>query len=69
MNSLDWRSWTSWRYLTGRMRRGWRASLQWRTVFITVAASGAAIGLVGVYMSVSVGNDLFQSRINQVLVD
>jgi two-component system sensor histidine kinase MtrB len=69
MSGLDWRSWTSWSYLTGRMRQGWRASLQWRTVFITVAASGAAIGIVGVYMSVSVGNDLFQSRLTQVLVD
>nr|WP_245977308.1 MtrAB system histidine kinase MtrB [Cryobacterium soli] len=52
-----------------RFRRGWRRSLQWRTVAITVAAASAAIALVGVYMSVSVGNDLFQSRLNQVLVD
>ncbi|TFC49811.1 HAMP domain-containing histidine kinase [Cryobacterium sp. TMT2-10] len=28
-----------------------------------------AIGVVGVYVSVSVGNDLFQSRLSQVLVD
>ena len=59
----------TWTRLTRRLRRGWQRSLQWRTVVITVVASGAAIGLVGVYMSVSVGNDLFQSRLEQVLVD
>lgn len=69
MNRVDWRSWGSWSALIRRIRHGWRRSLQWRTVVITVAASGAAIALVGVYMSVSVGNDLFQSRLNQVLVD
>nr|WP_248283147.1 MtrAB system histidine kinase MtrB [Cryobacterium arcticum] len=69
MNRVDWRWWGSWSALTRRVRHGWRRSLQWRTVVITVAASGAAIALVGVYMSVSVGNDLFQSRLNQVLVD
>jgi len=67
--TLDWRSWASWRRLSHRLRRSWRRSLQFRTVAITVVASGAAIGLVGVYMSVSVGNDLFQSRLDQVLVD
>src|SRR5512133_76471 len=69
MDRVDWRSWGSWRRLTRRLRRSWRSSLQFRTVAITVVASGAAIGLVGVYMSVSVGNDLFQSRLTQVLVD
>ena len=59
----------AWTRLARRLRRGWQRSLQWRTVVITVVASGAAIGLVGVYMSVSVGNDLFQSRLEQVLVD
>nr|WP_218869126.1 MtrAB system histidine kinase MtrB [Leifsonia psychrotolerans] len=47
----------------------WRSSLQFRTVGITVVLSGLAILLVGVYMSVSIGNDLFQSRLNQVLLD
>ncbi|WP_255579655.1 hypothetical protein [Cryobacterium sp. PAMC25264] len=69
VNRVDWRSWGSWRRSMRRFRRGWRRSLQWRTVAITVAAASAAIALVGVYMSVSVGNDLFQSRLNQVLVD
>ena len=47
----------------------WRSSLQFRTVGITVALSGIAIALVGVYMSISIGNDLFQSRLNQVLLE
>ncbi|GAA3892499.1 two-component system sensor histidine kinase MtrB [Leifsonia kafniensis] len=47
----------------------WRSSLQFRTVSITVVLSGLAILLVGVYMSVSIGNDLFQSRLNQVLLE
>ncbi|MGO4104840.1 MtrAB system histidine kinase MtrB [Leifsonia sp. YAF41] len=47
----------------------WRSSLQFRTVGITVVLSGLAILLVGVYMSVSIGNDLFQSRLNQVLLE
>ena len=47
----------------------WRSSLQFRTVGITVVLSGIAIALVGVYMSISIGNDLFQSRLNQVLLE
>jgi len=51
------------------MRASWRSSLQFRTVTITVALSGLAILMVGVYMSVSIGNDLFQSRLSQVLLE
>ncbi|MBG6212731.1 MAG: HAMP domain-containing histidine kinase [Cryobacterium sp.] len=36
---------------------------------ISVALSGLAILVVGVYMSVSIGNDLFQSRLSQVLLE
>ena len=65
----DWRDWRDWRGWPTRIARLWRSSLQFRTVTITVALSGVAIMVVGVYISVSVGNDLFQSRLNQVLVD
>ena len=58
-----------WRELPARIAGLWRSSLQFRTVTITVALSGVAITVVGIYMSASVGNDLFQSRLNQVLVD
>ncbi|TFB85809.1 HAMP domain-containing histidine kinase [Cryobacterium algoricola] len=62
----DWRDWRSWR---ARLLRKWRSSLQFRTVTITVVLSGIAIVMVGVYVSVSVGNDLFQSRLGQVELD
>ncbi|WP_241973273.1 MtrAB system histidine kinase MtrB [Cryobacterium sp. TMT2-15-1] len=61
-----WRDWRDWPARIGAL---WRSSLQFRTVTITVALSGMAIMVVGVYISASVGNDLFQSRLNQVLVD
>ena len=51
------------------LRSSWRSSLQFRTVTVSVAFSGLAILVVGVYMSVSIGNDLFQSRLSQVLLD
>jgi two-component system sensor histidine kinase MtrB len=51
------------------VRASWRSSLQFRTVTISVALSGVAILMVGVYMSVSIGNDLFQSRLSQVLLE
>ncbi|WP_104134466.1 MULTISPECIES: MtrAB system histidine kinase MtrB [unclassified Cryobacterium] len=51
------------------LRSSWRSSLQFRTVTTSVAFSGLAILVVGVYMSVSIGNDLFQSRLSQVLLD
>ncbi|WP_199182616.1 MtrAB system histidine kinase MtrB [Cryobacterium sp. N19] len=51
------------------VRASWRSSLQFRTVTISVALSGLAILVVGVYMSVSIGNDLFQSRLSQVLLE
>ncbi len=61
--ALGGRTWTR------RVAALWRSSLQFRTVGITVVLSGLAILLVGVYMSVSIGNDLFQSRLNQVLLE
>ncbi|TFD18460.1 MtrAB system histidine kinase MtrB [Cryobacterium sp. TMT2-23] len=66
---FTWRDWRDWRDWPARIAATWRSSLQFRTVTITVALSGMAIGVVGVYVSVSVGNDLFQSRLSQVLVD
>jgi two-component system sensor histidine kinase MtrB len=66
---ITWRSWRSWRSWPGSIAALWRSSLQFRTVSITVVLSGVAIVIVGVYMSVSIGNDLFQSRLSQVLLD
>ena len=59
----------NWRVWPGMLVSTWKRSLQFRTVTISVVLSGIAIVLVGVYMSISIGNDLFQSRLNQVLLD
>jgi two-component system sensor histidine kinase MtrB len=63
---INWRDWRDW---PARVAATWHSSLQFRTVTITVALSGVAIAVVGVYVSISVGNDLFQSRLSQVLID
>ena len=41
----------------------WRGSLQLRTVAITVLLSAVGIGIIGSYMSLSVGNNLFDNRL------
>jgi len=56
MRDFDWRAWRL------RLARLWRRSLQLRTVAITVLLSGFAVTLIGAYMSVSVGTNLFDSR-------
>lgn len=56
-----------WARLPARAARLWRRSLQFRTVITSMALSGVAIILVGVYMSFSISNDLFASRLDQVL--
>ncbi len=60
MKPLDWRSYP------GRLARFWRTSLQFRTVAITVVLSGAAVLVIGSYISISIGNNLFASRSSQV---
>jgi two-component system sensor histidine kinase MtrB len=54
-----------WRELLRRIRRLWRASLQLRTVTLSVVLSAIAVSVIGAYMAVSVGNNLFDSRITQ----
>ena len=56
-----------WRRLLHGITRLWRSSLQVRTVAITVILSGLAVGVIGAYMSYSVGNNLFDSRVEQAL--
>jgi two-component system sensor histidine kinase MtrB len=62
-NGRNWRAWPR------QVARAWRRSLQFRTIVITVALSAVAVVATGTYMSISIGNDLFQSRLNQVLVE
>ncbi len=59
----------AWRGYPARALHFWRANLQFRTVAITVALSGLAVAVLGSYMSVSIGSNLFDSRLNQVLAE
>ena len=61
MPDVDWRTWLN------RLAQLWRTSLQLRTVAITVILSGVAVGIIGSYMAVSVGTNLFDSRRDQLL--
>jgi two-component system, OmpR family, sensor histidine kinase MtrB len=61
MPSFDWRGWL--RRLIGL----WRSSLQLRTVAITLLLSTFAVGIIGAYISISVGTNLFDSRRGQLL--
>ncbi len=55
-----------WRVRLRRLGRLWRTSLQLRTVAITVILSGLAVTVIAGYMSLSIGNNLFESRRDQV---
>ena len=59
----DW----DWRGFIERLARLWRSSLQLRTVVTTVVLSGFAVIVIGAFISVSVGNNLFEQRKDQVL--
>jgi two-component system sensor histidine kinase MtrB len=61
MRDWDWREWLS------RLVRLWRTSLQLRTVASTVLLSALAVGIIGAYISISVGTNLFDSRLGQLL--
>ncbi|HEY2556915.1 MAG TPA: MtrAB system histidine kinase MtrB, partial [Diaminobutyricibacter sp.] len=64
---VGWRRW--WETAPSRLAHLWRTSLQVRTVTITLALTGIAILFTGVYMSLSIANDLYQSRLDQALRD
>jgi two-component system sensor histidine kinase MtrB len=61
MRYLDWRDWLP------SLVRLWRSSLQLRTVVTTVILSALTVGIIGGYMALSVGNNLFESRRQSVL--
>jgi two-component system sensor histidine kinase MtrB len=56
MREFDWRAWLD------RAARLWRSSLQVRTVAITVVLSGLAVAIIGGYMAISIGTNLFDDR-------
>ena len=55
-----------WRAIVQRFVRLWRSSLQLRTIAFTLALSGVAVAIIGGYMSVSVGANLFDARRDQL---
>jgi two-component system sensor histidine kinase MtrB len=61
MRYFDWRGWPR------RALRLWRTSLLTRTVSITLILSTLAIGIIGFYIAISVGTNLFDSRRDQLL--
>lgn len=56
----------NWRLYRRRLARFWRSSLQFRTVAITVVLSGLAVIVIGSYMSISIGDNLYKTRLAQV---
>ncbi|WP_346769348.1 MtrAB system histidine kinase MtrB [Planctomonas sp. JC2975] len=63
---VDWRRWREW---PGHLAHLWRTNLQFRTILITVALTGAAVLVAGLLVSFVVGNGLYQSRLEQAYRD
>lgn len=59
--SIDWLG------LPRQVFRLWKRSLQFRAASLSVLLTAVAIIGTGIYMSVTIGNDLFNSRLEQVL--
>ncbi|GAA4165470.1 two-component system sensor histidine kinase MtrB [Gryllotalpicola daejeonensis] len=66
MTAAWWRHPSEW---PAAIARAWARSLQFRTVLITICLSGVAILVTGLVISYTVGNDLYQSRLDQALHD
>ncbi|HEY5230852.1 MAG TPA: MtrAB system histidine kinase MtrB [Galbitalea sp.] len=61
MRNFDWRKWLR------SATRLWRTSLLTRTVTLTLLLSTLAVTIIGAYISISVGTNLFDSRRDQLL--
>jgi two-component system sensor histidine kinase MtrB len=66
VSTADGRWWRQW---PASLMRLWRRSLQFRISLITVLLAGVAILVTGLVVSYSVGNDLYQSRLEQSFRD
>jgi two-component system sensor histidine kinase MtrB len=64
---INWFLGIDWLGLPRRVPRLWRRSLQFRAVALSVIFTSIAIGAIGIYMSIAVSSDLFNSRLDQVL--
>ena len=60
MRSLPWRTWLR------RLLRLWRSSLEFQTIAITVILSGIAVTVIGASISVSIGNNVYEQRRQQI---
>lgn len=58
------RSWRTWPHRIGTL---WQRSLRFRTVVVTLILTAVAILVAFVWMALAIQNDLFQSRLQQVM--
>lgn len=63
------RAWRDWRSWPGTVTSVWRRSLRFRAVAITIALSALTILVACVLLALLVRNELFDSRLQQVLND
>ncbi|GAA1999943.1 MtrAB system histidine kinase MtrB [Microbacterium terricola] len=63
------RGWRDWRAWPDNLIRLWRRSLRFRTVMITLALTALTIMIACVWMALAIQDDLFRSRLTQVLSD
>jgi two-component system sensor histidine kinase MtrB len=61
-----WRLWRAW---PGNIATLWRRSMRFRTVLVTLALTAVAVTVASVIMALSIQNNLFVSRKDQVLTD
>lgn len=61
-----WRDWRAW---PENLSSLWRRSLRFRTILVTLALTALAVLIAGIWMAISIQNDLFTSRKDQVLAD
>lgn len=66
---MIWRWWRATKEILASPYRFWRASLLTRTVTITALLSGLAVTVIGGYMSLTIQNSLFESRLDQVVAE
>jgi two-component system, OmpR family, sensor histidine kinase MtrB len=58
---------SGWRAWPGRLAMLWRRSLRFRTIVVTLGLTAITILVACVWMALVIQNDLFQSRLRQVL--
>lgn len=61
-----WRLWRAWATDIATL---WRRSMRFRTILVTLALTSLAVTVASVVMALSIQNNLFVSRKDQVLVD